>query len=69
MRHRQYLVRFWIVASCSFLFCPAIAQEAATETGFQVFQHGDVERHYVLHLPEDLPENAPLVFLSSWLPR
>ena len=54
MSIRQYLVRFWIVASCSFLFCPVFGQEAATETGFEVFQHGDVERHYVLHLPDNL---------------
>ena len=27
------------------------------------FQHGKVERKYLLHLPEDLPDNAPLVFL------
>ncbi|MDA7899232.1 hypothetical protein N9A92_01765 [Pirellulales bacterium] len=50
------------MASCSFVFCAAIAQETATETEFQVFQYGNVERHYVLHLPENLQENAPLVF-------
>ncbi|MCH2181089.1 MAG: prolyl oligopeptidase family serine peptidase [Mariniblastus sp.] len=27
------------------------------------FQHGKVERNYLLHLPDDLPPNAPLVFL------
>ena len=62
MKYRQHSVPFWLVASCSFLFCPVFGQETATETGFEVFQHGDVERQYVLHLPEDLPENAPLVF-------
>ena len=62
MKYRQHSVPFWLIASCSFLFCPVFGQETATETGFEVFQHGDVERQYVLHLPEDLPENAPLVF-------
>ena len=62
MEYRQYSVPFWIIASCSILFCPVFAQEAATETGFEVFQHDGVERQYVLHLPENLPENAPLVF-------
>lgn len=42
--------------------CTAFGQETATESGFEVFQYGDVERQYVLHLPDDLPENAPLVF-------
>ena len=62
MEYRQYKVPFWIIASCSILFCPVFAQEAATETGFEVFRHDGVERQYVLHLPENLPENAPLVF-------
>ena len=42
MKYRQHSVLFWLVASCSFLFCPVFGQEAATETGFEVFQHGYV---------------------------
>ena len=52
----------WVLAAYSLGLCTASAQGTATETGFEVFQYGDVERQYVLHLPDDLPENAPLVF-------
>ena len=31
-------------------------------TSSQTFSHGGLEREYILHLPEELPEQAPLVF-------
>ena len=52
----------WVLAVYSLGLCTAFAQGTATETGLDIFQYGDVERQYVLHLPENLPENAPLVF-------
>ena len=52
----------WALFTNSFEFCTASAQEIATKTEFQIFQYRDAERRYVLHLPEDLPKNAPLVF-------
>ena len=30
---------------------------------FQTFNHNEVERRYLIHLPKDLPDKAPLVFL------
>lgn len=38
------------------------AQESSVGR-FETLRHDDMERNYLLHLPEDLPENAPLVFL------
>jgi len=52
----------WVLAVYSLGLSTAFAQGTATETGLDIFQYGDVERQYVLHLPENLPENAPLVF-------
>ncbi|MCP5073276.1 MAG: polyhydroxybutyrate depolymerase [Rhodobacteraceae bacterium] len=31
------------------------------------FDHNGTERHYYLHIPEDLPANAPLVLALHWL--
>ena len=45
---------------------PGLAQEAdvRSKVGDSIsFQHGEVERSYLIHLPEDLKPNAPLVFL------
>ncbi len=62
VRRQVLFVVGWVLLACSCGLCAASAQDTATETGFEVFQYGNIERQYVLHLPEDLPENAPLVF-------
>ena len=62
VRRWLLLLVCWVLFTNSLEFCTASAQEIATETEFQVFQYRDAERRYVLHLPEDLPKNAPLVF-------
>lgn len=52
----------YILFFASYLSPFAIAEETLVEQAVSVFQHGDVERRYVLHLPEDLPAQSPLVF-------
>ena len=48
---RQVLGVFGLVLVTYFVaLCTAFSQETATESGFEVFQYGDVERQYVLHL-------------------
>lgn len=45
---------------------PGFGQESdvRSKSGDSIsFQHGEVERSYLIHLPEDLEPNAPLVFL------
>ena len=39
------------------------AAERPTPGKFLGFNHNGVERKYLLHLPKDLPDNAPLVFM------
>jgi len=40
------------------------AEEQRTASGkFHCFDHNNVEREYLLHLPTDLPDHAPLVFM------
>ncbi len=62
VRRRVLFMVGWVLLACLCGLCAASAQDTATETGFEVFQYGNIERQYVLHLPKDLPENAPLVF-------
>lgn len=39
----------------------------ANKRGFQVFHHNGTDRQYLLHLPQGLPKNAPLVvFLHGY---
>ena len=43
----------------------AASEEERTDvpSNFLTFNHGEVERRYLIHRPKDLPDNAPLVFL------
>ena len=48
-----------------------LAQDALpkqkNKRGFQVFNHDGTDREYLLHLPQDLPKQAPLVvFLHGY---
>ena len=40
-----------------------VAEEERGANSYQTFEHDGRTRKYLLHLPKDLPENAPLVFL------
>ena len=40
-----------------------VADEPHAPAQFIAFKHKNVERKYLLHLPQNLPENAPLVFV------
>ncbi|MDB4676679.1 prolyl oligopeptidase family serine peptidase [bacterium] len=58
-------VGIWFVTSlciCGAFADEGSAQEDAKPSGFMSFDHEGVERQYVLHIPENLPANAPLVF-------
>lgn len=41
----------------------ATAEERFKSSRFLTFEHEAIERKYLLYLPNDLPENAPLVFV------
>ncbi len=41
----------------------AVSAEPTASGQFLDFKYDQVERKYLLHLPQDLPENAPLVFV------
>ena len=40
-----------------------VADEPQAPAQFIAFKHNNVERKYLLHVPQNLPDNAPLVFL------
>jgi len=52
----------------SVTFCTAaLGDTKTTADGFLSFDHDGTKREYVLHLPDDLPENSPLVlFLHGY---
>lgn len=62
MQKKETRVLLYVLFLASFLTRLAVAQDTLVEREYRVFQHGEVERRYVLYLPEDLPAQSPLVF-------
>ena len=52
-----------IFLTLSWVGTSLVAGESETRPQFIAFKHKKVERKYLLHVPQDLPENAPLVFV------
>lgn len=49
---------------CTTWSIPDLGSEEQSATAkFRVFMHNNMERQYLIHLPDGLPENAPLVFM------
>ena len=64
--HRPHTAIACLTAALFTLPCTGnsmVAEERPTPGKFLAFKHNRVERKYLLHLPKDLPDNAPLVFL------
>jgi len=65
MKRPQSAFGFLLIAFMAFSFrpTPTVAEEQPAKGEFVRFMHKAVERKYLLHLPEGLPDNAPIVFM------
>jgi polyhydroxybutyrate depolymerase len=65
MQKRQTIIAGLMVALLilSYESKGAAAAEPPSTGKFLIFMHKAVERNYLLYLPKDLPDNAPLVFV------
>ena len=63
-RTRRMVLHLLLIAAVTFScgFGVAAEEERVANT-YQTFEHDGRARKYLLHLPKNLPENAPLVFL------